>query len=390
MTGTSCAGTDTAERGRGTVESVEKLVGYTASEVRTRLADGGFDTRSAMSGVDTFRIVYRTPGVDGTLTSASGLLALPRTDSPTLTFVSYGHGTTSVRSDVPSRSADVWSSGPAIAYASAGFAAAAPDYLGLGDGPGRHPWMDVPTETSASLDLLRASRTVVARQHRTVYRGVMVTGFSQGASAALGLARALDAHEDAHFRLRAVAPVSGAYALRAVEIPAMLSGQVDQRMAVIYAAYLLDSWNRVHGGIYTVPTEVFREPYAGRVDTYFAGDTPGDVMVRGLPGTLGELLTPRAMELLSRPTGTFARALDRADTVCAGWTSSAPVRLFSMSDDEQAVAANTDRCAALLRQRRAAVDRTPLPDRTVHGSRHLASNLAAIGPIVEWFRTIAR
>ncbi|MFF4352742.1 hypothetical protein [Streptomyces sp. NPDC001530] len=41
---------------------------------------------------------------------------------------------------------------------------------------------------------------------------VLVTGFSQGASAALGLAREFQDGADPRFRLQAVAPVSGAYA----------------------------------------------------------------------------------------------------------------------------------------------------------------------------------
>ncbi|MGJ0121598.1 hypothetical protein ACQ7HM_20530 [Williamsia sp. MIQD14] len=380
-----CADTDTTEQWRGTVISVDRVAGYTASEVRDRLAGFGSGTGAVASGVDTFRVVYRTPGVDRRPTTASGLLALPRRDSRTLTLVSYGHGTTSVRSDVPSRSTDEWATAPVLTYAAAGFAAAAPDYLGLGDSPGRHPWMDVGTESSASLDLLRASRTVIGRNGESVRPGVMVTGFSQGASAAMGVARALDDREDGYLRLRAVAPVSGAYALRAVQIPAMLAGRVDERMAVIYTAYLLSAWNQVYGGIYTDPTQMFASPYAHRIDGYFSGDTAGAVMVAGLPGTLDALLTPRATDLLRHPVGALARALDRADSVCDGWRPSAPVRLFAMDGDEQAVTANTDRCAASLTSAGARVTRTNLPTASYETSRHLGSNRDALGPIVEWF-----
>lgn len=85
----------------------------------------------------------------------------------------------------------VFLSGPSIAYASAGFATVAPDYLGMGAGPGKHPWKDVPSETSASLDLLRAARQFTPSTGHTLDRDVLVTGFSQGASGALGLGRAL-------------------------------------------------------------------------------------------------------------------------------------------------------------------------------------------------------
>lgn len=75
-----------------------------------------------------------------------------------------------------------------MTFGAAGFAAVAPDYLGLGKGPGAHPWKDVPSETSASLDMLRAARQFVPREGRILDGRVLATGFSQGASSALGLA----------------------------------------------------------------------------------------------------------------------------------------------------------------------------------------------------------
>jgi pimeloyl-ACP methyl ester carboxylesterase len=110
---------------------------------------------------------------------------------------------------------------PALTYGAAGFAVVATDYLGLGTGPGLHPWMDVPSETTASLDMPRAARNLMRDNNtgHTLGRDIMVTGFSQGASAALGLARALGDNAEPWFGLRAIAPVSGAYAFRYAEIP---------------------------------------------------------------------------------------------------------------------------------------------------------------------------
>src|SRR5205809_378975 len=86
----------------------------------------------------------------------------PRPRPRQLRTVSVAHGTEAYRGDAPSVSQppvadDGWAQAPALTYASAGFAAVAPDYLGLGVGPGPHPWMDVPSETTASLDMLRAA-----------------------------------------------------------------------------------------------------------------------------------------------------------------------------------------------------------------------------------------
>ncbi|TDD92595.1 lipase [Actinomadura darangshiensis] len=370
---------------RGHLVSAAHLGTMSAGEVRAWLATEDFDDASVRYGVDTYRLVYRTIDTRGRETTASGLLVLPRNRDRRLATVSYTHGTTSYKADAPSMADDVWGPGAAVTYAAAGFAATAPDYLGLGQSPGAHPWKDVPSETIASLDMLRAARHFAPRTGRTLDGRVFVTGFSQGASTALGLARALQDGADPRFRLRAVAPISGAYDFRGAELPALLNGDLDAKMSVAYVSYLLTSWNRVHGGIYTSPSELFQDPYAGRVEKYFDSTTPGPVMLKGLPGTLGELLTPRGFEVLRDPSGTFAEALRVDAEVCTAWTPRVPIRLYKMAGDEQATTANTDHCAARLRERGVDVPVIDTGDRLYGGSRHLGSNLAGTARIVRWF-----
>ncbi|MFB4302967.1 alpha/beta hydrolase family protein [Actinomadura sp. NTSP31] len=370
---------------RGQLVSVRHLGAKSAGEVRAWLATEGFDASSVRYGVDSYRLVYRTVDARGRATVASGLFVLPRNGARQLRTVSYTHGTTSYKADAPSMAQDVWGPGPAVTYGSAGFAAVAPDYLGLGEGPGVHPWKDVPTETSASLDMLRAARQFALREHRALDGQVLVTGFSQGASSALGLARALQEGADPHFRLRAVAPISGGYDFRGAELPALLDGGIDPKMSVAYVSYLLTSWNRIHGGIYEEPSELFREPYASHVEKYFDGTTPGEVMLKGLPGTLNELLTPRGFAVLRHPSGTFAEALRVDGEVCTAWTPRVPLRLYKITNDDQAVTANTDHCAAAFRARGVDAPVIDVGDQTYGGSRHLGSNLAGTAMVVRWF-----
>jgi len=196
-------------------------------------------------GVRSYRLVYRTVSATGRPTTASGLLALPIGGPRRLSAVSFTHGTESYRGDAPSMRRSGFEPAPAYAYASAGFATADPDYLGLGTGPGLHPWMDVPSETTAALDMLRAARHDVTGHGAALRRRVLVTGFSQGASAALGLGRALRDGADRWFRLGALAPISGAYDFRHAELPAVLGGelarlnlnpQLGAKYSVLYAA----------------------------------------------------------------------------------------------------------------------------------------------------------
>src|SRR5579859_2154043 len=317
--------------------------------VTARLKADGFDPATDRYGVRTYRLVYRTVDAQGRPTTASGLLALPAGGPRDLPVVSFTHGTEVFRGDAPSMSPAGFEPGPAYAYASAGFAVSDPDYLGLGTGPGLHPWMDVPSETTASLDLLRASRAFVTSHGGTLRRQVMITGFSQGASAGLGLGRALQDGADPWFRLGALAPISGAYDFGGASLPSVLDGelarlnpdhQLGAKIAVLYTAWMLVGFDRVHP-IAGMPDKIVRAPYARTIEALFDGRHTGDQVFTGLPGTVNELLTPFGLNLLRHPAGGLAAALRGTDRVCQGWTPNAPIRLYYATRDEQAVNAST-------------------------------------------------
>lgn len=354
------------------------------AETVTALRDAGFAADEVEYGVDLYRLVYRTIGVHGESTIASGLVVLPDNDKRRLRLMSFAHGTEVYKGDAPSIDQNDFATSPPITFAAAGYAAVAPDYLGLGKGPGTHPWMDIRSATTASLDMLRAARTFMADNGLVAERRVIVTGFSQGASAALGLARALQRPADPWFRLAAVAPISGAYAFRDAEIPALLAGtEIPPKVAVVYTTYLLVAWNRLHH-LYDSPYQVFQAEYAGKVDKLFDTTTTGQDMYEQLPDSLDQLLTSDGFELLENPSPAFAKALRTADSVCADWTPKAPIRLFHTSGDEQAVNANTDICAARFAS--SGVDLTPvnLPTHEYQGSLHLGTAVTGTTAILDW------
>ncbi|WP_327354253.1 lipase [Streptomyces sp. NBC_01304] len=370
-----------AQNDRGALLDVAHLYTLKTREaVTAELAKAGFDASQVRHGVDAYRLTYRTVDPQGRPTTASGLVVLPRGPKGRLRAVSFAHGTGSHRSDAPSMQRASFLTGPPVAYAAAGFAAVAPDYLGMGEGPGLHPWMHVPSEATASLDLLRA-----ARAFHALDRKVFVTGFSQGASAALGLGRDLQAGEDRYFRLGALAPVSGAYDFGGAELPALLAGELEGKSSVIYAAYTLVAFNRVHR-VYDRAEDVFRDP---AVETLFDGEHTGRQLFEGTPGTLGELLTPYGRDLLAHPRGGLADALRETDGVCADWTPKAPVRLYMASGDEQAATANTAQCAEALRGRGVEATVVDLGAVDYQGSRHLGSNVRGTAEVLRWFEALS-
>lgn len=373
---------------RGSLISAEKLYTLaTPEDVVTELAAAGFGGDTARHGVVAYRLVHRTVDVYGRPTTASGLLVLPLASERRLHAVSFAHGTGVHKDDSPSMRRAAFLSAPVVAHAAAGAAGVAPDYLGMGKGPGPHPWMDIGSETTASLDMLRAARAFVPRTGHVLERDVLLTGFSQGASAALGLGRALDAGEDRWFRLGALAPVSGAYDFGGTELPALFGGDVDPKSGAVYAAYTLVAFNRLHP-VYDSPHDVFEEAYADGIEELFDGAHTGPQLMGGTPGTVGDLLTDHGRELLEHPRGALADALRTTDAVCTDWVPDAPVRLYMATGDEQAVTANTEQCRSALRRNGVNAPVVDVGAIDHQGSRHAGSNVAATPDIIRWFDTL--
>lgn len=383
--GLAAAGANRSERGELLSGDFVRTVGV--QELRDGLTEEGFDTSTVRHPVDLYRLEYATVDATGAPTTASGLLALPHNHDRTLTPVSFTHGTESTKVGVPSLPSDAWDQAAPWTYASAGFAAIAPDYLGLGTGPGLHPWMDLPSETTASMDMLRAADEKTADLGRRLDRKVMVTGFSQGASAALGLARVLDEGHDAagrhRFKLGAVAAISGAYHLGDKEIPALLAGDLHPKLSVIYTAYLLVAYDRLHD-LYSSPSEVFEEKYAPTVEGLFDGYTSGEDLFNGLPNAVDDLLTDQGRALLEKPSGSFAEALAATDSACSDWRPKAPVRLYVTPTDLEAAPGNTDACRADFAD---AGKQVRVLD--VGETDHIGSAKLGTADAVEWFLALS-
>ncbi|GAA3384635.1 lipase [Cryptosporangium minutisporangium] len=366
---------------RGTLLSALHVRSMSPANVKAELAGAKYDAGLTRFGVDLVRLTYRTIDPAGNPTIATGLLALPKDGNRTLRTVVYTHGTQVYRADAPSVTQDGWELGPPLTYATVGFAAVAPDYLGLGAGPGTHPWQDVRSETTASIDLLRAARSYVAGRGRQLSHDVYVTGFSQGAAAAIGVATALGRDGDGWFRVGAAAPVSGAYHWRNIELPALLGGKLDPTWSVAYVAYFVVTWNRLHP-FYSHPGEVFRDP---AVAALFDGLRPGKDILPALPRTIETLLTPHGLDVLQRPTGALAAAMAAHDNLCAEWKPTAPTRLYYAAGDEQVLTTNTSECLDAVRT----AGSTRVTSVDLGKVSHLDSNVKATAAIARWFRQLA-
>lgn len=312
------AGVATATPARGDLLSVTPISALTSDQVVDLLEPAGIDTRVVRHGVDAFRVEYRTVDPHGRRTTASGTVVLPRTGGRTLPTVVFQHGTIAAKADAGSVGPDTNRIAP-ITFAAAGNAVVAPDYLGLGTGPGTHPYGDLRSTTTASLDLLRATGEFTDRLDRRV----RVTGFSQGGPAAMALAEELQRGG----RLAAVAGISGFYDLYDTQFAEALAGRVHPKLATISSAYFLVSMQRlgrVRGDLFEVPG----------VADLFDGLHSGPEIMEALPDTPHDLLTDDAVHLLENPSPLLRRTTDGS---CLGWTPRVPVRLYTATGGDELV-----------------------------------------------------
>ncbi|MBR8642186.1 hypothetical protein KEF29_29805 [Streptomyces tuirus] len=366
------------EARRGAFVSAEHVQGLTPRQVEQALADAGLDEAGVRHGVDAYRLVYRTLDPQGRPTTASGLVVLPRTEERWLRTVSYAHGTLVNRHDAPSVKEGTAERAAPLAFAGAGFAAIAPDYLGFGEGPGRHPWMHAESEAGASLDLLRAGRTFALRHGRILDRRILVSGFSQGGHAATALARQLAEGKGGWLRLGALAPVSGPYDMGGVQLPAMLSGKLDPYEATLGIAQWTVAWNGVYR-FYSDPSEAFRAPYDQTVEQLFDGEHTLDEIFAELPGTPQELLTSAFLERLTNPTAEIAAAFRDNDRTC-DMNPRVPTRLYAASGDPSVLPVNAEHCSEAIRARGGSTELVDLG-----AVDHITSEQRAVPAVVRWF-----
>ena len=369
-----------ADPRRGTVVSFQQVAHLSLKQARRYQQAVGFGSPAARYGVDIYRIVYRTISEQGRPDTASGVLALPAGPQRVLRVVEFEHGTMVAKADAASVAPG--DRGEVVLIAGAGYAAVEPDYLGLGAGPGHHPYVDPVSEATASVDMLRAVKVVAAHERRRLDPTILVTGFSQGGQAAMATARALQQGAGGHLRLGAVAAISGPYDLLRVELPAGLDGTLNPKDMTFYLGYWVTSMNRFHH-LYTDPGQVFRAPYDTTVPRLYNGYHSDHQVYVGIPASPEQLFTPAFLNQLAHPRGEMLRLLRADDTTCTSWMPHVPVRLYAAHADTQVAYLNSVHC-----QRALATHGLHVPLIDVGNVDHFPSEHLALPRVVRWFEEL--
>lgn len=340
----SVPATASAHATRGELLDVVPVSTMDTNQLVTYLGDHDLDASRVRFAVDAKRITYRTIDPFGKPTTASALIALPRNGDRTPRQAAWLHGTTGYRGSVASV-ADGNDRAAALLFASAGYLTTAPDYLGLGTGPGHHPYVDAPSTVTASVDALRAAREFAAWKGLRPDPRVMITGHSQGGHAAMALGQALQSGADARLKVGGLAPIGGPFK------PSLLVAKATNdeiANGVAYMAYWTVAWNRLHH-LYDHPAEAFRDP---AIEALFDGEHRNEEIFRHLPATMAELLTATYLDRVKHPTGVLRAKLRQADGYC-DWRPAVPVTIYSSAGDKDTLLETSAYCDQRLKRHHA-------------------------------------
>ena len=343
-------------------------------------------------GFDSYKLTYCTvdaalPGRStGRPAVATGMVSVPR-KSGSLSTVVYLHGTSVSFYDAVSNphifgafneSGESFDGPPSNSvFAGNGFIYVGPDYLGLGDSMvPRHRYFNAATEASSAVDLLAASRRVLAHLRVQQNDKLFTFGFSQGGHSALALHREL---EDAHVAVAGTATVGGVFDVEAWFLASLANDTIVT--LPLYVLYILLAYDDVYD-MYEHPSDVFRPRYAPTVGELFDMRHFFDDVLAGLPPTSRALLRPAYYASVTTNPQHPLRVRLRENAVDE-WRPNAPLRVYHSPDDEEVPYEDALVSIERLRSRGADVTVRPLP-----GFDHVNSWIQAMPRAANWFRSL--
>jgi hypothetical protein len=321
---------------RGTILTNLLLRGYSQADIST--------PAFAVPGPGDYRARPSRPGRSctslsmghGNTTHASALVVLPVAPDRALPLLSYQHGTIVGREDVPSRLNDEGDIG--LLLASAGYIAVLPDYLGLGDSPGLHPYHHAKSEATAVVDALRAARDSLTTHGVSWNQQLFITGYSQGGHATLAAQRELELYHTNEFTLTASAPGAGAYDMSGTTTTDFLSTRVPPNP--YYSAYLVAAYVDTYG-IATNLASVLRAPYDSTLPPLFDGRHGGSDINAIMPQHPADILKPEILQAFRDDPNHPLRSALRDNDLHTGWFPKTPTRFYHCRADQDVLFANS-------------------------------------------------
>ncbi len=331
-----------------TQESFTPVVDLNKSTIQQAL-DAQGSGQSALIGIKSYKIAYKTHDESGKEVTASGLITVPAISPAfmagykaqtgkdfSLSIVSDQHGTIFENSEAPSVAAAATHMPNALATAFsavAGFMTVQPDYLGYGESNDTfHPYILEKPSANATVDMIEAAIAFANKMGLPINGQVFLSGYSEGGYATMAAAKEIqEKHPEIH--LMAVAPMAGPYdveklALGALKAPMMAFPPFLADVVYAYAK-TYDDVNL---------SDVVNTPYDTNLSTLFDGKHSGEEIFMALPNiyTVGQepeklFKTEFIDDFLSHEENPL-RVHFKENSVI-DWTPKVPMKLYHCTND---------------------------------------------------------
>jgi pimeloyl-ACP methyl ester carboxylesterase len=285
-------GSKDPERG-SLVEGATILATLTAAQIDASTAASGLQAISgkAKCDVKVVGLNYRTIGVKGEGANASGVMLVPSGTAAACTaaapLLAYSRGTEVSKVRTMANPADGETFLLTAVYAAQGYAVVATDYLGFAKSSyAYHPYLHADSEASAIVDSIRAARNAVPSVGANLSGKVVLSGYSQGGHASMAAHRAIERDNANEISVVGGAHLAGPY---------NLSGSLKVTTAIagvqFFVPFIVTSWQKVYGNLYSDVKTVFKTPYSDYIETLLPSPTltyTTLVTTGKLPGAAGE------------------------------------------------------------------------------------------------------
>lgn len=279
-------------------------------------------------GVSLRRIVYKTITPDGRLIDASGVVAYPvKSGGASSPLLSFQHATIFSDSDAPSAATS--SDAALIALAGSGFVVAMPDFIGYVASTGEtHTYVHAKGLAASIVDMLRATRQLLASNNVALNGQLFLTGYSEGGYATLAAQKEMEMNLPAEFPITASMPAAGPYDMlgTARHMVGLATNPNPEYVGFVFKAYdHWHGWNRLN--------DIFQTPYNTVVSTFFDGSHSGGAIHAALTTDSSALFsTTFRSEFLG--SGEAAIKADFSSNDLYNWAPVTPTHLFHGQDDD--------------------------------------------------------
>ena len=285
-------------------------------------------------GTKGYKVTYWTVDFNDNLTQATGLVVVPQGYSCNHDMFVYCHGTVFEKDQVPSNFSGAGNGVEVIfglIYGGNGYITVMPDYLGLGDSPDFHLYVDEKTETTATIDLMVAAQNLSNTNGWGLTGDVLLSGYSQGGHAGMSVFKYMS-QTNQPSGINNIATVglgSGPYDLSNTQYNYILNNPFYPTRE--YILYTIASCQEAYGNIYTKPEDILVDPYADLYKTEILGQTGNTSWV---PSPYTDMFQPGVYNsYVNNPNNTLKQCLANSDV--ADWYNTTNSSFFFCTNDEQ-------------------------------------------------------